>query len=163
MTRIPALNKRPATADEVDRLIRTIAAFAQAWRTSRDLSLAGTDVSPPVRALLAALDASGPRAVPKLAVALGVTRQAVQPLVDALVAAGRAELLPNAANRRSPLVRLTEEGQRLFAAIRAVEMTPMMRIAKRFPAVEIANARRTITGLTLAVAALRAFEPDTGE
>ena len=155
-----ASHKRPATAEEVDRLILTVAVFAKAWHTKRDVALAGTDISPPVRALLAALETSGPRAVPKLALALGVTRQAVQPLVDTLVAAGRAELLPNAANRRSPLVRLTDEGQRLFAAIRGAEMAPIGRIAKRFQAVEIANARRTITGLMLAVAALGAPEPD---
>ena len=151
----------PATGDELDRLIRIVADLAAILRRSVEAGLAGTGVTPPTRALMATLQDNGPRPVPKLGLALGVTRQAVQPLVDALVAEGRAELLPNAGNRRSPLVRLTDAGAEAFAAIRAAEMRQVWRIAAQYPRTEIASTRRIITSLRRSFAAANGVQtPD---
>jgi DNA-binding MarR family transcriptional regulator len=51
--------------------------------------------------------------VPRIADRLGVTRQSVQAVVDALAADGLVELAANPAHRRSRLVQLTERGQRV--------------------------------------------------
>ncbi|MGZ3438328.1 MAG: MarR family winged helix-turn-helix transcriptional regulator [Polyangia bacterium] len=55
----------------------------------------------------------GPQTVPALARARFVTRQHVQELVEALIAAGRVERAPNPKHRRSHLVRATARGKAL--------------------------------------------------
>jgi DNA-binding MarR family transcriptional regulator len=154
MTRSQSPYTKPASGDELYYLIRIIADVSTVLHRSIETGLKGTGVSLPMRYLMEALEDFGPRPVPKLAIGLGVTRQAVQPLVDALVADGRAELLPNSANRRSPLVRLTDKGARIFAEIQAAELTHVWRVAKQYPSVEIASTRRTLISLRRAFWAL---------
>jgi DNA-binding MarR family transcriptional regulator len=61
--------------------------------------------------------ADGPLTVPQIARRMGLTRQSVHATVKRLVADGLLELAPNADHRRSQLVRLTELGERSYAAI----------------------------------------------
>jgi DNA-binding MarR family transcriptional regulator len=61
--------------------------------------------------------ADGPLTVPQIARRMGLTRQSVHATVKRLVADGLLELAPNADHRRSQLVRLTELGERRYAAI----------------------------------------------
>ncbi len=67
------------------------------------------------RGLLRGLVRYGAQTVPALARARSVTRQNVQPVVDALVADGLAELSPNPRHSRSPLVVATPRGAELVA------------------------------------------------
>jgi DNA-binding MarR family transcriptional regulator len=57
--------------------------------------------------------------VPGIAQRLGISRQAVQRVVDDLVDDGLAALVANPAHRRSPHVALTAPGRRTLAAITA--------------------------------------------
>ena len=65
--------------------------------------------------------AGGAMTVPQIAKLKGVTRQHIQLLADALVAAGLAAVKENPAHRRSSLIALTEKGKRVFAKMRARE------------------------------------------
>jgi DNA-binding MarR family transcriptional regulator len=55
--------------------------------------------------------------VPQIARRMGLTRQSVHATVRRLTADGLVELAPNADHRRSRLVRMTELGERRYAAI----------------------------------------------
>lgn len=58
-----------------------------------------------------------PRTVAGSARRLGLTRQAVQRVVDDLVDAGQVELRPNPDHARAPLVELTAQGQGTLDAL----------------------------------------------
>jgi DNA-binding MarR family transcriptional regulator len=58
-----------------------------------------------------------PLTVPQVARRMGLTRQSVHATVKRMVADGLVELVPNPDHRRSQLVRLTEAGERRYAAI----------------------------------------------
>lgn len=66
--------------------------------------------------------------VPRVADRLGVTRQNVQRLIDALCADDLAELAPNERHVRSPIVRLTAEGRHVLdsLAARAVDFDALV-------------------------------------
>lgn len=59
-----------------------------------------------------------PLTVSEAARAMGLTRQSVQRLADALVEDGMAEYVPNPAHRRAKLLRATERGWAAIAVIR---------------------------------------------
>src|SRR5918994_3986230 len=61
--------------------------------------------------------AGRPLTVPQVARRMGLTRQSVHSTVNRLLADGLVELMPNADHRRSPLVRITEFGERKYRAI----------------------------------------------
>src|SRR5918994_1775930 len=61
--------------------------------------------------------ADRPLTVPQIARRMGLTRQSVHATVKRLVADELVELAPNADHRRSQLVRLTELGERGYAAL----------------------------------------------
>jgi DNA-binding MarR family transcriptional regulator len=63
------------------------------------------------RGILRGLLRYGPQTVPELARARSVTRQNIQPVVDALVADGLAERVDNPAHARSPRIRVTSKGE----------------------------------------------------
>jgi DNA-binding MarR family transcriptional regulator len=65
------------------------------------------------RGLLRGLVRYGPQTVPALAKARTVTRQNVQPVVDALLAEGLVRLAENPKHARSPLVTATPRGVEL--------------------------------------------------
>jgi DNA-binding MarR family transcriptional regulator len=70
--------------------------------------------------VLAAAD-DDDRSVADIARALGLARQSVQRIADALVAEGSAEYADNPRHRRARLLRLTEDGRRSLAAIQRVQ------------------------------------------
>jgi DNA-binding MarR family transcriptional regulator len=61
--------------------------------------------------------AEGPLTVPQIARRMGITRQSVHATVKRLVADGLVDLAPNVDHLRSQLVRLTELGERSYAAL----------------------------------------------
>ncbi len=63
------------------------------------------------RDVLLELKRSGPRTVPQLARAWGVTRQHVQGLINTLEDRGCVEFIENPAHKRSRLVRITSPGE----------------------------------------------------
>src|SRR5438093_294379 len=77
------------------------------------------DESLPVvgRSILQILDRHGLQTVPQIARLHASSRQNIQILVNRLAAEGWVEFMTNPAHKRSDLVRLTERGQNLVAAV----------------------------------------------
>ncbi len=74
-------------------------------------------VSVGVRAVLDLLRAQGPLTVPQMGRAQSLSRQFVQRMVHDAQSRGWVETVPNPAHRRSSLVRLTDEGRTVIAAV----------------------------------------------
>jgi len=99
-------------------------------------------ISAAMRSVLASLTASGPRTVPDLARERPVSRQHIQTIVNDLLTRGLVETLPNPSHRRSPLVGLTDEGQRHYRLIRQREADLLSRTAPSVSHADIAAATR---------------------
>jgi DNA-binding MarR family transcriptional regulator len=99
---------------EVRRLFHRLANVTDALH--EDLGITAAQ-----RAVLEALAETGAAAVPDLARRKGVTRQHIQTLANELEAARLLSPRPNPAHQRSPLLEVTEKGQRTFETIRGRE------------------------------------------
>jgi DNA-binding MarR family transcriptional regulator len=100
-----------------------------------------------MRAVLEHLEARGRSTVPELARAKAVSRQSVQALADALGEAGLVDLEPNPRHRRSPFLTLSDEGRRVFQAMRRDEQRVFETLAEDFDPAEVAAARRVLARL----------------
>jgi len=96
------------------------------------------------RGLLRGLVRYGAQTVPALARARSVTRQNVQPVVDALVADGLAELAPNPRHSRSPLVVATSRGVALVAEWDRTTARVLAAVGRGLSPRDIAIAARTL-------------------
>lgn len=85
----------------------------------RDAPVSG--ISAGERAVLDLLARNGPMTVPQMGRAQSLSRQFVQRMVNAALAAGRVETVDNPAHRRSRLVRLTGAGRATIDAVTARE------------------------------------------
>ncbi len=102
----------------------------QALKATADGLHEDLGVSASLRALLEQIDAHGPATVPAIARVKKVTRQHIQQLADAGLAAGLVEARANPAHRRSPLIALTPRGAEIFAEIRARERAALAALAE---------------------------------
>lgn len=81
-----------------------------------------------------------PLTVSDVARAMGLTRQSVQRLADALVADGMAEYAPNPAHRRAKLLRPTERGWEAIGILRPRQHACMNQISEEIGAGELEHA-----------------------
>jgi DNA-binding MarR family transcriptional regulator len=88
----------------------------------------GREITVPMRAVLELLLRAGPRTVPEMARARGVSRQHIQQQVDELLGRGLAERRDNPAHRRSVRIALTDEGRALIQDMRAHELDRLSRL-----------------------------------
>jgi DNA-binding MarR family transcriptional regulator len=79
--------------------------------------------------LLEGIRAHGTATVPHLAREGATSRQNIQVQVNRLLRLGCVELVPNPAHRRSPLVRLTAQGEQLLEGYRAAQEQQYQRLA----------------------------------
>jgi DNA-binding MarR family transcriptional regulator len=91
--------------------------------------------------------AERPLTVPQIARRMGLTRQSVHATVKRLIADGLVELEPNADHRRSRLVRLSQLGQRRYAAIDERQVGWVNRLARGIDRSELETAVRVINEL----------------
>jgi len=106
------------------RYTRAGAALFQLARELERLDLNGLlggEVSAARLDVLRALSRGGPQTVSQIARGREATRQAVQRLVDALVAEGWLELAVNPRHRRAKLVKLARRGEREYQRLAAEE------------------------------------------
>jgi DNA-binding MarR family transcriptional regulator len=96
------------------------AAHAVAARLGRELKAAGFPVRPQHGYVLRALH-ERPLSLTRLADLLGVSKQAVGPVIDEMVALGLVERSPDPADRRAKLLALTDRGH--AARARALEVS----------------------------------------
>ena len=81
-----------------------------------------------VRAVLDQLRRDGARTVPQMARTQDLSRQFVQRMVNDASTLGWVEAVDNPAHRRSPLIRITPDGERAIAAVIAREHALMSRV-----------------------------------
>lgn len=115
-----------------------------------------------MRAAVEVLSESGPSTVPQIALQLHLPRQAVQRVVDELRKLGDVVTEPNAAHRRSVLIRLTDDGAEKFAVLKDRELN---RLAKLLPTVspdDLSTAIAVLAALDDDVRALAQEEADHG-
>lgn len=91
--------------------------------------------------------AERPVTVPQIARRMGLTRQTVHATVKRLAAEGLAELMPNADHRRSPLVRLTDQGRRSYAAVDRRQIDWVNRLADGLNRADLESAARVMRDL----------------
>jgi DNA-binding MarR family transcriptional regulator len=85
--------------------------------------------------------------VPQIARRMGLTRQSVHATVNRLVADGLVELAPNADHRRSQLARLTELGERRYAAMDRRQIRWVNRLADGIERSDLETTVRVISEL----------------
>lgn len=101
--------------DETRLLFHALKRWAETLHEERQLSVS-------MRAVLELLLRAGPRTVPEMARARGVSRQHIQQQVDALFERGLLDRQANPAHRRSPRIVLTDRGRALVQDMRAEEL-----------------------------------------
>jgi DNA-binding MarR family transcriptional regulator len=134
-------------AEKMTALTQAVrAAFNRLKALSDDLHGDG-EVTTAMRAVMETLSSAGPMTVPQIARTKGVTRQHIQMLADALVAAGLAAVKDNPAHRRSSLIALTEKGRRTFAKMAAREAPLIEELGWEFDAPELERATAVLSRL----------------
>ncbi|MGE3936328.1 MAG: MarR family winged helix-turn-helix transcriptional regulator [Rhodospirillaceae bacterium] len=103
-------------ADLVPLIVADVFELAGAFRAHGD-RIAATVGQTQARWQVLSAASDAPRTVPQIARRLGVTRQGVQRLADALVADGAAAYRPNPDHRGSPHLVLTEPGRTALARL----------------------------------------------
>ena len=96
------------------------------------------------RGILRGLARYGAQSVPDMARTRSVTRQNVQPVVDALLAEGLVVRAPNPAHRRSPLYDVTEAGRAIVARMDRNDASILRAVGRGLPASEVATTVRTL-------------------
>jgi DNA-binding MarR family transcriptional regulator len=96
------------------------------------------------RGLLRGLARYGAQTVPALARARSVTRQNVQPVVDALLAEGLVVLADNPAHARSPLVTITARGARLVRLWDVADARVLAAVGRGLSAADLEITARTL-------------------
>jgi DNA-binding MarR family transcriptional regulator len=89
-----------------------------------------------------------PLTVPQIARRMGLTRQSVHGTVDRLARDGLIELVPNADHQRSRLVRLTEPGERCYAALSERQVEWVSRLSDGLEPAELQTAARILDTLS---------------
>ncbi|MEM8958726.1 MAG: MarR family winged helix-turn-helix transcriptional regulator [Pseudomonadota bacterium] len=102
--------------------------------------LTGTGLTVRMRAVLEILARDGDCPVPELARRLEIQRQYVQVMVNETIAAGYAEKRDNPRHKASPLICLTDRGQKLIADVLAGEARVVARMSEALAADDIETA-----------------------
>lgn len=121
-------------------------------------SLADSDLSMPLRAVLERVHEDGPQPVPAIARSLFVTRQGVQALVDDAKRRGYLQTRPNPGHRRSHLIALTEAGRTAYESVHATELVRLDELAAGLPAQDVDACVRVLDHLVRGLSA-----PDSDE
>lgn len=93
-------------------------------------------------AIMSSLAVGRDRTVPDLARERAVSRQHIQSVINELLEAGLAMAVRNPSHRRSPLLKLTDEGLRRLRIVEAREAEYLTRIAPAVSHLELAAAAR---------------------
>ncbi|QIY55315.1 MarR family transcriptional regulator [Streptomyces sp. RPA4-5] len=130
-----------ATEDLLYDVIRRLWPLHRTVVRAVERELADTGMTAGEHALLDALRTEGPRTVPQLARSMGLDRQPVQRWVNHAAELGLVVTAPNPAHRRSPLIRLTNEGT---AAIRGVQQFEATELRQRLADLPAEDVRTTL-------------------
>jgi DNA-binding MarR family transcriptional regulator len=113
-----------------DRLVADLELTSARWQVLGAVALAVT-----------------PGPVAHLARSMGLTRQGVQRIVNALAAEGLLQFEPNPHHRRAPLVTLTEAGRQAYQAAIERQIPWVSRLAEGLDDQDVMAARRILRAL----------------
>lgn len=88
-----------------------------------------------------------PLTSPRIAQAMGLTRQGVQKQLNALAPLGYLEKLENEENRRSPMFRLSDSGRRTYQEMDALYRSWAAKLVQGLCSEELEGAARTLEEL----------------
>jgi len=88
-----------------------------------------------------------PISAPQIAAAMGITRQGAQKQINHLVQENLLEAVANPTNRRSPLFRLTQEGDNLYARVEGLQAEWVNSLASGIPTKELEASTRVLEKL----------------
>lgn len=109
-----------APTPEGEALYEVMIQIPRLYHLMRSINIRGEDLSSwtdGMWSLLRSLQLDGPRTVPQIARARGLSRQRIQKLVDEAQAAALVRLRTNPDHKKSRIVALTREGATLFEQI----------------------------------------------
>ena len=115
---------------------------ALADRLHRDLGITAA-----MRAVIEALYEGGDRTVPSIARSKSVSRQHIQLLVNGLIEARLARAVENPADRRSPLIALTDQGRAAFERMREREKAVLAELATTLARHDVGETLATLEAL----------------
>jgi DNA-binding MarR family transcriptional regulator len=118
-------------------------------------------LSGPRRTVLAGLAESGPQTVAQMARRRAQSRQRFQPLVNALIADGMLQAIPNAAHKLSPLIVLTPRGRKAVGRMQQIEQAGRSSLKLRATAAKIAEGVTVVREVRVALEGMLA-DPATG-
>jgi DNA-binding MarR family transcriptional regulator len=154
---VSATSARPlAQANQAIQTMQTIRRLFHALAGAAERSHAELGITASMCAVLETLHARGPCRVPQIAREKGVSRQHIQIVVNALLAADLVECLDNPDHLRSPLLRLNVAGTRAYEAIRRRETRLLSDLAKRIPAADLDVTLNTLNAMERGLNPLRA-------
>jgi DNA-binding MarR family transcriptional regulator len=99
------------------------------------------------RGILRGVVRFGPQTVPEMARARSVTRQNVQPVVDALVRQGLLERAPNPSHRRSPRYAPTDAARAMVARMDVNDARVLAAVGRGVPVADLALTASTLRAL----------------
>ncbi|MFF4854676.1 MarR family winged helix-turn-helix transcriptional regulator [Streptomyces rubiginosohelvolus] len=134
-------------AEQLARLVADVYGAAGALRRAGE-ALAAEEGQTQARWQLMSVVSEQPLPVARAARRLGVARQGVQRIAANLVRDGLAEFQDNPDHLTSPLLTLTEAGQRVLAAINARAATAHQSMGEGIPAEDMEIARSVLKRLT---------------
>lgn len=146
MSEVPAAGARPGRSAAGDALTELV---LRAFRLNGLFLGAAEGMARPAGLTAARWQVLGavlrePLTVSGIARAMGLTRQSVQRLADALVEGGMAEYAPNPAHRRAKLLRPTARGWVAIDAIRPLQYAWTHRVTEGISADALRDAVATI-------------------
>ena len=133
-------------ADQAGRLVADVVEAAGAIRRLGD-EMASEVGQTQARWQVLSVLSEGDWTVARAARRLGITRQSVQRVADLLLEEGLLVAEPNPDHARSPLIRLTREGERALATITAVSDPWQEALGSRLTLDDLRTARRVLAAL----------------
>lgn len=132
---------------EMDEFVDALREAFFALRGASTRMLEDLECSPPERGILAELGKHGPRPVPAMARLRGISRQAMQKAVDAMIDRKWLRTEPNPEHARSQLISLAPAGEKLWAQIRKREVAQMEAIELPVSTAELVRATAVLAKL----------------
>jgi len=150
-------------AENLENAIREVRQSFHRLKAVADDLHAEAGVTAAMRGVMESLAERGPQTVPAMARAKAVSRQHIQTLVNALIDAKLATYRDNPAHKRSPFVRLTDDGDLEFAKIRHREARLLRELSDGLSKKDLAVTQRTLSALNDELALLPPFSRSTDD
>ena len=132
---------------KVEALTGEVRACFNRLKALGDLLHQDLRITAAMRAVLESIVAGGEQTVPQIARAKAVTRQHIQVIVNNLADLDLIAIDPNPADKRSPLVRLTDEGRAAFARMREREREVLSELGRALSRCDVDASIATLAAL----------------